>query len=517
MMHVRRYCLIPNIFYLYWQGTDFTIHHYICVKSIQEIEKPDHIFLYYNNPIPIGNIWWDRTLKLVTLREFRMEDFPEGNQILTKSIVLPDVQIKNKGTLEKFVQYAQHRSDLFRTLALYEFGGIYTDFDTVTVTSIRDQINDCSVFLASCRNATAYRYDQPIFGPLGKVRKDGRAFQFSHIANGNLGATPKHPYLKKVLENFGSNDLPGLFSYINAYELNKEQFSDVKIVPWYVFHSIQERDRNCQDIIYDGGPPMMIEYFFQTACAEVNPGVRVFHYYSSKGDCAHLLTKMPTAYALKYSNSVYSECASPFIQEFLPNWKKDGYIIAPDRIILEQKILPNLTGDVCFVGVASYVRHYWDKYFPQASSVTTVDSDHKVAKYGAKNHILADVKYLDCKTNTKFDYIVMHGIAGFGTSTVTHLGYAFRSAFLALKPGGLLIYGWNDSPTLRVGPPLRFLRESLEAQQFQLTSFLDMPECVKCNDYFDDTIEYNVPIEQLKVMDTQFMFFRKPLLGIGQK
>jgi hypothetical protein len=481
---------IPNVFYLYWSGSEFTIHHYICIKSIIDIEKPSEIILYYNEPIPSGNIWCDRSKKYVTLKELKKDEFPEFQDLFPKFI---DPQIT---------------SDILSSLVLYQYGGIYTDFDTITIQSIRDHINGYDAFVPSCRNATA-SFDSRIgkYVGIGKCKKP----PWSYLANGNLGAKSGHPYYRQVLESFRKEQYPtGHLHYVNAYETNKERFTDLKMLPWPVFHTISERTKDKLGTVPDGGKSWTIEDFFQSGRCKPNKDTRVFHYYSSKGDCAHLVNKLATAYMIRYATSTYSQYATPYINEFVRNWKSDGYIIAPDRIILEQKIIPHLSGNVCFVGVASYIRHYWTDIFPESINLITIDNNRKVAKYGAPNHIVVEAKRMDERIHHPLDYIVMHGIAGYGSYTKTQLRFAFRGAIRCLKPGGLLIYGWANNPSLRIIHPTLLLKRTFETNTFKNVGFRDLPPKVHANDHIDPNIEYNVPLDEFRDMDVQFMFFKKP-------
>ncbi len=480
--------MIPNVFFLYWTGSEFSVHQYISIKSIHEIEKPDEIFLYYNDPIPQDNIWWERTLKLVTLKELNVDEFPEFEDILS---ITTD---------------PKSRSDVFSALVLCKYGGIYSDFDTITIKSIRDQIDDCSAFLASCRSVTSvYDPNNEMFVSLG----DKSDFDvWSYVANGNMGSKVGHPYFRAVLEMFRDDiDDPGLYKYITAYELNREKFPDIKIVPWAVFHTIRERKRHIRNPIDEGGISFRIEDFFQHYPYDPNPDTRVFHYYSSKADCAHLLTKMPTAFMIRYSNSMYSKYATPYIKEFIPDWKKDGYIIHPDRYILEQKIIPHLTGKVCFVGVAPYVKHYWSEIFPDSVQITTLDRNERVAQYGAPNHFVISAQFMHEDTDSPFDYVIIHGIAGYGTYTKTDLRTIFSSVYASLKPGGIFIYGWSNHKNLRVAHPEYCLKNQ---DGFETVSFRDLPKECKANDYIDPKTEYNVPLDEIKMGDSRFMFFKRP-------
>lgn len=485
--------MIPNDFYLYWTGSEFSIHQYLCVKSIIDIEKAN-VFLYYNDPLPRG-IWWEKTLKLVTLREFKFEEFNELGLSIDFQSLTP-----------------RFKSDVFSYLVLHKHGGIYTDFDTLTIKSIRPHIKNANAFLPQCRFATGIRTRngyQPISSY--KKRKKHPNVHYSHLAIGNMGSVAKHPFFRAVLEKMkkGADNKRGTFYCVqNSYELNKEKYADVILVPWEVFHLIEERSSNKFDR-FKGKHSFTIEEFFQSDFKPVPDKTSVFHYYASKDSYEKLSSKLKTPYSFFCSTSTYAKYACNYLDEFLKGWKKDGFITSPDRHILEREIIPYLEGEICFVGVAHYIKHYWSSFFSPNATVTTIDVNKNLAKYGAKNHIATEIKKLPKVSKKRYDYVIMHGIAGYGTFSRQNLEWAFWGTYESLKPGGLLIYGWANNKDIRIVHPSTLPHKKSGTGNFKSVPFRKLGTECKANDFFDPDRKYNVPISELKRMDVRFMFFKK--------
>jgi SAM-dependent methyltransferase len=131
----------------------------------------------------------------------------------------------------------------------------------------------------------------------------------------------------------------------------------------------------------------------------------------------------------------------------------DLYLRTPDRAVLERQLLPWLAAlpnksDILFVGCDWYTRGY-RKYFAHRNYVT-MDYDVDKAKYGARRHIT------DSMTNLRehfqpasLDLIVCNGVFGWGLNTRPDVEKAFSGSAEALRPGGLLLIGWNDIPERR--------------------------------------------------------------------
>ncbi len=145
----------------------------------------------------------------------------------------------------------------------------------------------------------------------------------------------------------------------------------------------------------------------------------------------------------------------------------DMPIVNHDRYILEQKIIPFFVNredfaKVLFVGCGSYTKHY-EKLFKQ-KEYWTIDINPMKKIYGAKKHIVDSMSNL--KLHLKEDYldlIICNGVFGWGLNDREEVEKAFTGCFDCLRPGGVLIIGWDDVPEKKPFP----LESCLSLSKFQ--------------------------------------------------
>lgn len=94
-----------NIHFVYGlkQVEEMCFVHFMAVWSAIYYNKPDHLYFWYHHE-PVGK-WWDLLKPLLTLKSVPADD--------------------------RFAHHA-HYTDMLRLTALYEYGGIYMDIDTVS-------------------------------------------------------------------------------------------------------------------------------------------------------------------------------------------------------------------------------------------------------------------------------------------------------------------------------------------------------------------------------------------------
>ena len=136
---------------------------------------------------------------------------------------------------------------------------------------------------------------------------------------------------------------------------------------------------------------------------------------------------------------------------------------AADRAVLETEILPALAADpaaapVLFVGVGWYTADY-PALFPAAAFVT-VDIDPSVARFGAADHRVLDLREVPAQFDAgTFGSVVCNGVFGHGLDEMDAVVSAFRAMHTVMRPGATLVVGWNDTEPFR--PPAL---EALAAQ-----------------------------------------------------
>lgn len=128
------------------------------------------------------------------------------------------------------------------------------------------------------------------------------------------------------------------------------------------------------------------------------------------------------------------------IESFLPD---------EDRRVLEQTIFPYFLNDssyrtILFVGCDWFTRGY-NKRFQRDKRYVTIDIDSTKRKFGAKEHIVDNVKNLARHFETSsLDLIFINGVLGWGLDARSEVEQSFRACFEALRQNGILVIGWDD-------------------------------------------------------------------------
>lgn len=129
----------------------------------------------------------------------------------------------------------------------------------------------------------------------------------------------------------------------------------------------------------------------------------------------------------------------------------------PDRVALEKVIFPELQRDpqyqsILFVGCAWYTLHYPSLF--RGKRFHTLEIDPTQACFGAMDHRVGSCEELEAIfSRGQFDCIVLNGVFGFGMNTPDALDRTLRGIHYAMRPGGLLVFGWNDLPAHAPFPP----------------------------------------------------------------
>jgi hypothetical protein len=124
-------------------------------------------------------------------------------------------------------------------------------------------------------------------------------------------------------------------------------------------------------------------------------------------------------------------------------------VVSPDRLILEETILPYFVRSVSvkkvlFVGCAAYTQRYEDVF--SAKEYWTIDPKHMKRKYGSQRHIIDSITHVDRHVvKNYFDVIIMNGVIGFGLDGVGDIERAIDACHAVLASRGILLVGWNDT------------------------------------------------------------------------
>ena len=115
--------MIPHHFHLIWIGKHFPFVNQLAVESLLQSNPNARITIHFENP-PSNNHWNNLQSRV----EFRPIDLPallQGLPAEWQSITQVIASISDT--------YLAGKSNILRYLILYREGGIYLDFDTITI------------------------------------------------------------------------------------------------------------------------------------------------------------------------------------------------------------------------------------------------------------------------------------------------------------------------------------------------------------------------------------------------
>ena len=117
------------------------------------------------------------------------------------------------------------------------------------------------------------------------------------------------------------------------------------------------------------------------------------------------------------------------------------------RRFLEDEVLPWLgqhAARILFVGTAPYTYRYEDLFAARPGQFTTIDVNPAAAVWGAPDHIVGLIQEIGrWHPAGTFDGVVVNGVFGFGVDDPEAMRATIEAVHHVLKPGGLLVVGWN--------------------------------------------------------------------------
>jgi SAM-dependent methyltransferase len=122
----------------------------------------------------------------------------------------------------------------------------------------------------------------------------------------------------------------------------------------------------------------------------------------------------------------------------------------PDRMLLEGEIFRWIRSregmrNILFIGVDQYTKHY-ASFFPDAT-FHTIDNDPSRARFGSDHHLIASIADVTKQFPPRcMDVVIMNGVYGWGLDEQDEAEEGFQRCYDVLRPGGLLVLGWNNIP-----------------------------------------------------------------------
>jgi SAM-dependent methyltransferase len=128
---------------------------------------------------------------------------------------------------------------------------------------------------------------------------------------------------------------------------------------------------------------------------------------------------------------------------------------SPDRKYQNRVIVPRIAargGTALLVGCRRFTAHEPAILARQGAICWTLDIDPAVARWGAVGrHVIAPIEQASAYfSRGMFDTVLLSGVFGFGINDLPAQEAAIAACAAILKPGGLLVLGWN---TDRVADP----------------------------------------------------------------
>jgi SAM-dependent methyltransferase len=121
---------------------------------------------------------------------------------------------------------------------------------------------------------------------------------------------------------------------------------------------------------------------------------------------------------------------------------------SPDRLVLVDRYIPAFAkagGRILWVGCQAYTADYPAFLEADGGEVWTLEFDPAAAIWGREGrHRTGDLKVADALfADLTFDAILCNGVLGFGVNSPPDQQTALAAMATLLRPGGLLLLGWN--------------------------------------------------------------------------
>ncbi|GAA0629047.1 class I SAM-dependent methyltransferase [Brevundimonas kwangchunensis] len=125
-----------------------------------------------------------------------------------------------------------------------------------------------------------------------------------------------------------------------------------------------------------------------------------------------------------------------------------GIRALPDRRLLADAYIPAFAkagGRILWIGCRAYTAEDYPALEAHGAEVWTTDIDPDAARWGReRRHRTGDVCTIDAFFgDLTFDAIVCNGVLGFGVDAPEAQSRALAAMAAILRPGGLMLLGWN--------------------------------------------------------------------------
>jgi SAM-dependent methyltransferase len=142
---------------------------------------------------------------------------------------------------------------------------------------------------------------------------------------------------------------------------------------------------------------------------------------------------------------------SPNMLRSLREFQKNWYVShCPDRAVLIGQIFPAISKPgttMLWVGCRRYTRQYPSMIEQQGAVCWTLEIDPMARRWGhPERHTVGDLQKVGALyPRAHFDVALVNGVFGWGLDTLDGQNEAVEGLARILKPGGMLMLGWNTN------------------------------------------------------------------------
>ncbi len=306
-----------------WLGHHFPWVHWLALASASEMAEVDRILVHHTDSI--SSEWWPLAQDLPGVEVERLDPEALLETVGDRAGELID--------LFRLLRRPAARSNVLRAALLYTRGGIYLDFDTVTIGSLSPLLDEAGAFCgteylafphdpARRRNVRRLVAAWARTGARDVLRRVPQGWRWfrrvqdwypAAVNNAVMGCRPGHPLLRDLLSRMV--DAPerqqqsryGLGTHLLQQAVADYQTPDLVVHPPEVFYPL--------------GPEISEHWFRQSRAPLskfVTPKTRVVHWYASVRT-ARVVPRLDPMWVLQHHRSQpFSALALPFLEPLDP-------------------------------------------------------------------------------------------------------------------------------------------------------------------------------------------------------
>ena len=315
--------MIPYHFHLIWMGKKFPFVNRLAIESILQTNPEAKITLHFQDPPDNDN--WNSLKDRIEFKEINLEELTEG--------------IENAEGLKKSLEglasnYPAGRSNLYRYLILHRYGGIYADFDTLTLQSLEPLLNNRAfigeevVFRSNearvqGRFHPEFLWTFPTFGLSWALTRINSKFLANNLGvnafddllsvfwgkaklnNAVLACEPGHPFFRRAIDWIPERD-PSI-----KFNLGPMLMNDI----WKEGEHLGEIRRLKPEAFYYIPPSKTVRFFAEKQYPPMPNSYMVHWCSSNEKEKAALLEREYLSQELSESSILFHQLAQPVIEK----------------------------------------------------------------------------------------------------------------------------------------------------------------------------------------------------------